>query len=94
MHIDIVNILGLHVGIFESVAHSQNRTQTFGVGRGEVVGIGRKAAAGYLSIYLGSAGQSMFKFFKHEHNRTFTHHETVAALAERTGCRLGRVVAG
>ena len=36
----------------------------------------------------------MFEFFEHEDTGTFTHHETVAALAEGTAGALGVVVAG
>lgn len=58
VNVDVVDIFGLHVGIFEGVAHRKDSTETFGMSSCEVVSIGAHAAAGNLSIDLGTAGRA------------------------------------
>ncbi len=67
VYVDIVDVLGLHACIIESVAHREDCTQSFGVGGCEVICIGTHAAAGNLGINLGTAGLGVLEFFKYKY---------------------------
>ena len=84
MHIDVIDILGFHVGILQGVLHGEDGTETFGMCGGEVVSVGRHPSACYFCIYLGSACDSVLEFLKNKNCGSFADHESVAALAERT----------
>ncbi len=93
MNVDIVDILRLHSGVVESGFHSQLCAESVRMSGGEVIGIGRHTAAYYFCVDFGSAGFGVLEFLENEYGGTFTHHETVARLAEGARGCLGAVVA-
>ncbi len=82
VHVDVVDVFGLHACVFEGVAHREDGAEAFGVGCGEVICVSAHASAGYFGVDLGAAGFGVFEFFEDEHYRAFAHDEAVARGAE------------
>ena len=91
--IHIINIFGFDAGVLDGVAHRLHGTLPFGMRGGEVVSVGRSAAADDLAVDLGTAGLGMFILLEDQGSGAFADHETVAILVERTRSVLGIVVA-
>ena len=53
--IDVIHGVGLEPGIFESQGDGPRLASPFGVGLGDVVGVGRGAAAGELGVGIGTS---------------------------------------
>ena len=80
VNVDVIDILGLHIGILKGVLHREDSTETFGMCGGQMVCVCRHTASGNLSVNLGTTGLGMLKFLKDEDNRTLADYESVAAL--------------
>ena len=94
VNVDVVNLLGLHLGILQCVAHNQLGTEAFGVAGRDVVGVGAHATTGNFGVDVCATCLGVLQLLKDEHGRTFGHHKTIAAGAEGAACLLGLVVAG
>ena len=84
MYIDVVDLVGIHLGIFQRIVHHQLRTQSVRMGGGEVMGISRHAATRNLCIDGGTPCDGMLQLFQDECCSSFSHHKPVAAGAEGT----------
>ena len=82
VNVDIVDVLGLEVGIGQGTLHHELGTQSLGVGGGDVVGVGAHALANHLSVDLGTTCLGVLQFLKDETAGTLAHDESVAAGAE------------
>ena len=94
VYVDVVDVLGLQACIIEGVLHHQDGTQSFGVGGGDVVGVGTHAFTGHLGVDLRAAGFGVLQLLKDEAPGTFAHDEAVAAGAEGAAGLLRLIVAG
>ena len=63
----------------------------FGMGGGDVIGIGGESAAGQFGIDFGTTSFCMFEFLENDCSRAFAQNKTVAVFVERTGSG-GRVI--
>ena len=93
VHVDVVDVLGLHASIFQCVLHHELGSQSLGVRGGDVVGVGTHASTNHLGIDLGTASLGMLQFLQDEASGTLGHDESVAAGAEGSAGLLGLVVA-
>ena len=78
----------------DGVLHCHHSASCFRMGRGDVVGVGRKSVANNFSINFGTACTGVLQLLQNEDAGTFSHHEAVASGGE--GARSGHkvVVAG
>ena len=93
VHIDVVDVLGLHAGILQGVLHHQLGTQSLGMGGGDVVSVGTHAGTYHLGVDLRTASLGMLQLLEDETAGTLGHDESVARGAERTAGLLGLVIA-
>ncbi len=68
VHVDVVDVFGLHACVFESIFHSELCSEAVGVSCGEVVSVGRETAAGYFTVDFGAACESVLEFFEYENS--------------------------
>ena len=94
VNVDVVNVLGLHLCVFQSVEHHELGAETLGMGGRDVVCVGTHAGTGHLGVDLGTASFGVLQLLQDERHCALTHHETVARSAEGTRSALGIVIAG
>ena len=94
MHIHVIDVLNFQPRIRNGVEHGLFRAFPFRIGSGQVVSIGAHAAAGYLGIDFGPAGNGMLVLFEQQRSGAFSDHEPVAIGIERPRSFLRVVVAG
>ena len=84
MNVDIVNILRFQVSVSKCALHHQLGTQTLRMRSSDVMSISAHTFTHHLSIDLSTASLGMLQLLEDKTASTFTHHETIAASAERT----------
>ena len=89
--VDVVDLFGRDAGIAQGVAHHEHHAAAAGVGRGDVVGIRRHAAADELGVHFCAPRLGVLVFFEHQRAGPFAEHEAVAVLVVGPRGR-GRVV--
>ncbi len=94
MGINVVNIGGLETGVFEGVLHGASGAVAFGVGLGDMVGVGGHAVAQQFGVDSGAARFGMLQRFQNQHAASFAHHKAVALGVKRAAGVFRVVVAG
>src|SRR5207249_6276997 len=90
--VDVLYVFRADLGVLEGELHGPRGTGAVRVRCGDVIGVGRAAAAQQFRIDRRSALSGTIQFFNDEDAGTFTEHEAVAVFVERPAVRLRIVV--
>ena len=93
VHVHIVDLPGGDAGVLDGVAHRLHGPLALGMGRREMVGVGRSASAHDLAVDLRPARLGVLVLLQNQRARALADHEAVAVLVERTRSVHGIVVA-
>ena len=82
MRVDVADIGRCEACVFEGQLHARDRAGALGLGGGDVVGVGRRRAAGDLGVDACPAGDGPLLVLEDEGRRTFGDDESVAPGVE------------
>ena len=93
MGVDVVDVVGVPAGVAEGGPHRLGRADALLVRGGDVVGVGRVAAAEHLGVDRRAARLRVLVLFEDQDAGPFAEDEAVAVLVERPAGALRVVVA-
>ena len=91
MCVDVLDLVGIDLGITKRRFHATGRP--IAIGRGDVMRISAHAVADELAIDARSALAGMFVLFEHQNSSAFAQHETVAVAVPGPARGRGVVIA-
>ena len=92
--VQIIDLLGQQLGVFERIAHHAVGSVAICGRRGDVIRIAGHPVADDFGDNVGTAGQGVVERFQKEHSRAFAHHEAIAAGVPRAASMRRVVIAG
>src|SRR5208282_958350 len=94
MGVDIIDLVGIEIAVFEAHPHALGRAASLGRGRRDVVSVAVGGVTANLSYDPDAARNGGLALLEDEGRRALRHHESVALLVEWTAGLLRLFVAG
>ena len=90
MGIDVLNVAGIDMRIFQRIQHAAPRT--IHARRGDVIGVSAHAHAGELGVDAGAARLCVFQRFEHQNTGTLTQYKAIAIPVPGTRRGFRRII--
>src|SRR5580704_15370320 len=84
VRIDIVDLVGIEVAVFEAHPHTLGRAASLWRRRGDVIGVAVGGVTADLGNDVRPALDCSVALFENQRRRSLRHHKSVALLVERT----------